>query len=405
MTDLLATILALVFPFERIPSWEVYGLTVRLSSLVILIFFLAGLPYLIIRKRIKLTILDCLVLGYLLVVWLSVLTSLDKNQATLAALLVSFVSGAYWLVGSKFSAASNFSKNIIGVAIVICGFGLYQFFADSFGVSTKWTGLLPRYSSAVLGFPRVQAVSLEPLYFASYLFIPYFLLLARAWQNRLKPIGLVALHLVSVVFFLTLSRGAFFSLLVSLVFLVVFGGGRAELRTGLRVLLATTISGALIALMSVFAVSGVSGLNRYWSQARIVKPAVQVSTEERLSRGKQALGLFLERPITGVGIGNFAKAINSEASFTNRPIVNNQYLETLAETGVVGLVSLLMIIGLALKALLSLFKRSQSVYALCLAAILTALVIQYNFFSTIYFINFWIVLGLIRSELRGNGRE
>ncbi len=104
----------------------------------------------------------------------------------------------------------------------------------------------------------------------------------------------------------------------------------------------------------------------------------------------------------GKGIGNFGPWIAyypNITPITGWKIVNNQYIELLAETGTVGLASFLIIIlTLTLRTFIAL-KHAKDVYLrsvlIGLFAAVWGIVIQYNFFSTLYIIHIWIAFGLL----------
>jgi O-antigen ligase len=122
----------------------------------------------------------------------------------------------------------------------------------------------------------------------------------------------------------------------------------------------------------------------------------------RLQAFGQAIEAWETRPLTGIGLGNFGPYIKYypvETPPSGWDIVNNEYLETLAETGLLGLASLFLVLAVVLLRSYSAYKRSDNEYLRAvlvgLTAAFVAIFTQYNFFSTLYIIHIWVLLGLI----------
>ena len=79
-------------------------------------------------------------------------------------------------------------------------------------------------------------------------------------------------------------------------------------------------------------------------------------------------------------------------------IVNNQYIELLTETGWVGLSAFLfLIIFIIWRGVIAFYKSRNRFIKYTLVGLMSAFVatmFQYNFFSTLYIIPIWILIGI-----------
>src|SRR5690606_6265065 len=113
----------------------------------------------------------------------SVLVASDQVRSIQVMGFFSVVLVGYLLISRTFRA--QFSRiqveNIVITAGVLTAvFGLYQFVGNSyFNLSSTYTGLAEAYEKGTFAFARVQSVGLEPLYYANFLLLPIFILLAR----------------------------------------------------------------------------------------------------------------------------------------------------------------------------------------------------------------------------------
>ncbi len=286
-------------------------------------------------------------------------------------------------------------------------FGLYQFVGDYAGLPTSLTGLLDTYSGTVnFGFARIQGPSLEPLYFADYLLVP--LLTAAAFffgtkgRHRL-PLALL-LVLLAIVFVLTLARGAYLGFIGGAAFLTwqyrreIF---TARVITGLAAVL-SLIAIAVVYLLLQNTTRGGDPLAAFAKQIGV--SGRDVSSQQRLGSIDAAKQLVNDRPLTGVGVGNFGEYYQDPMTGLNtvqkRQVVNNQTLETLVETGLFGLLSLiLMAIVLFERTRYALKKVGGDAAARAAlvgaAAAVVAIAIQAQSFSALYLLHVWFAIGLL----------
>jgi len=283
-------------------------------------------------------------------------------------------------------------KALVITALLVSIFGLYQLVGDLVGLPTQATGLRVRYTKEGLGFTRIQGPALEPLYYANYLFLPLFVLLAlqveTGFDNKLEGVTTV---LVFLNFVLTLSRGAYASGVVGLVVLMVllrkrfFGWAKKR-----GPLIAGLILGAVILVLAATTLSVSIAKKGQFSAPTVLKNFLVTkvfetgSFTERVRDQKLALKIFHEHPVFGVGIGGFGAAYYGckIGKCVYRP--NNQALEVLAEGGVVGFTTfhlfLLMLLIYGWRA----FRQAEGEQRAMLAGLLAAtvaMVVQSQTFS------------------------
>ncbi|OGS25522.1 MAG: hypothetical protein A2297_08545 [Elusimicrobia bacterium RIFOXYB2_FULL_48_7] len=124
---------------------------------------------------------------------------------------------------------------------------------------------------------------------------------------------------------------------------------------------------------------------------------------ERWWLWRAAVNMFREHPVLGVGLGNYTFLYNRyktpDAIFKNTmPVVNNQYLEILVETGALGACAFLFFVFSVFLNIRRAFKRPVDpigrIILVGLTACLFAMAIQLNFFCGKVLHYLWITLGL-----------
>ena len=191
---------------------------------------------------------------------------------------------------------------------------------------------------------RVYGTFDQPNPYAGYINIPLSIalaltLLGRGWLTRILA-GLTAI-LLGIAEYLSQSRGGEMAIAAALVFIVL--AGMPRILTLMRVL--------IIALLGFF-----EALLAGWIPLHIFNPVlhflglVQISltqpssqdysTAERLAHWIAGLHMFLDHPILGVGIGNYADAYPQYfITIFIDPLghAHNYYINIAAETGFIGL--------------------------------------------------------------------
>jgi O-antigen ligase len=400
-----------LLPFERIPSYRWHGVTLKLNyfaGLAVLVLFLLPSPAAILR-RVRLQTADWLLLALWLAGAFSVWFSPGRARSTILLLLWGFVFLLQFIVSralTEGAAREKAIRLILWSAVLTALFGIYQFVGDSLGLPLTVTGLRQIYShTAILHFPRIQSVALEPLYFSNFLLVPIFLLLARYVQSA-KARTFVAVLLLLVNIVLGISRGAYLALVVGgalfLGYLIwTLPRRQAAQKVGSFLL--------VMALAVGISAAGITGLNGKEAgqtaagHARVDDVNVGSSVPGRLDAYKLAFQIFKEHPLAGGGIGSFGiRTAGSPEQIAENGygIVNNEYLELLAETGLLGFglfLAFLIAVAWEAKKAYPKLDQVQRVTLVAMICAVLAILVQYNFFSTLSVTYIWMFIGLLRS--------
>jgi hypothetical protein len=168
---------------------------------------------------------------------------------------------------------------------------------------------------------------------------------ARSWSVKLLGVWSMVGFLAAI--YLTQSRGAFIAAIIALaVFL---------LASGWRLARWTILAPAFVLLLFANPLTG-PRLETLLQLGDTSSSNVDLSLVARQTAVKAGSQMFLDHPILGIGTGNFTSEVvnyqlklgarsNEDNASAVGVAAHNTYLETAAETGVVGLVSLLLLFG------------------------------------------------------------
>ncbi|MFH1509198.1 MAG: O-antigen ligase family protein [bacterium] len=404
-------LITFLLPFERIGSFDVAGSTIRGSQIIALAVLASFVFYFLLEKRKRLAAnpLASWMLLFLGISLLSLITAVNFQRGLMVWFFIAFVFAISWLIPNLINNKKQL-KIIIGAllltTVIVSIFGLYQFLGDVAGLPSSITGLREHYTSEVFGFPRIHSTGLEPLYFANFLLIPIGIILSL-WLARLKAktwwlksfILLLLLGLAGLNLILTLSRGGYLGLFIT-VFVIAIILWQKLLHPQVIVLSVGLILVALLAATYFIQLGEQDALSTFTEQATTFTTGSGVV--ERFDTYEQAWDLFQTKPWLGVGIGNFGPEVATypdEIPNTGWLIVNNQYLETLAETGIFGLFTFLMIpLILLIRSAKAILKAQDKFIKLVLIGLTAAALgtfFQYLTFSTIYILHIWFLIGLL----------
>ena len=414
---LLALILVgALLPFERIGGVSAFGFNVRLSQIALTAAWALFLhAWLLGRARVEWRHPSYLALaGFFAAVGLSLVNAENLPRALAVLAFTLFTASLAFLLPQVVRREHDFSrvrKAILISAALVSLFGLWQFAADMLGAPLWLTGLRDTYTRAVLGFTRIQSTAAEPLYFADYLLLPISLCgvwLLRGAKKALALSLLMGVMLVDV--FLTSSRGGWLGL--GLTAIVLGWLERGRLRDRKPMLRGVAIGLSALAL-------GVLLLGRFFSPTGQTVPEIffqhvtnitgGAAYDDRAQTISAAFEAWHRHPWIGVGFGGYGPFVSPfayAAPAAGWPIVNNEPLELLAETGLIGLATFVIFLWTLFAEALRARKRDDgkddvrsAVRSACLAA-LCGMLAQYQTFSTLYIMHVWFTIGLLLAASR-----
>lgn len=216
LSEKLLLLLVFVLPFERIPSFEFSGLTVKLSLLIGMALITLNLPKTL-RSfkgmnhfgRLPRVLLE---ISLLSILWADNLVYWLKANIALGFCVVLFYTVICLVRNSrnKEKLIEIALKTVLVSAGFVMVFGFFQWFGDLLGLPSYLTVIRPEYTADKLGLPRIHSFLLEPLYFGLFLLLPLGILWADRTGALVKNLyfrfGLITLIYVSIL--LSLARGA-----------------------------------------------------------------------------------------------------------------------------------------------------------------------------------------------------
>lgn len=397
-------------PFERVPSYDIAGVNFKINTLLgFLTLFAWVLALMFNAKKYKVqpNILVIPLSLFALALVMSLTQAENFSRAVAVLIFILFTIGLSLLVVNMVNSKEQLKKTFLVMflsGLIVGLFGLFQFAGDVIGLPPTLTLLKEGYGSKVFGFPRVQAFSLEPLYLANYLLIPICVGLALVINRvdivkRWWLIGFLALLLIN--FILTVSRGGYLGLVVSLLILGIFFA--KKILTWRNVLIGV-VTAFVVFYGVAFALSKgeYRATNEFLGHIKLQDLTEGESIQGRLAAFKKGLNAYRQNPFLGVGIGNYGPWVDNYPGarpITGWEIVNNQYIELMAETGLAGLITFgLVILVLIFRTFVAL-KYASDIYLrsvlIGLFAALIGVLVQYNFMSTLYIIHIWVLIGLL----------
>ncbi len=286
---------------------------------------------------------------YLVVAAVALLFAMIISATTAQSITASIKELIKWteflavlLLGAKYLRTRN---QIWLLVIIMILAGISQAF---YGYAQNFLNLGPQ-SFIRDGGLRVYGTFNQPNPYAGYINMSLpialsLLLLGRNWATRILA-GTAAI-LLGAAEYLTKSNGGEIAITVAVLFILIVGFPQ------LRKLAA--VGGVGLLLLSAALLAGVipQRLTRpILSKLGLVaisftSPSAQdYSTAERLAHWIAGINMFLDHPLTGVGIGNYgtAYAPYHVTIFVNSlDHAHNYYINTAAETGIIGLTTFVL---------------------------------------------------------------
>ncbi|MFH1207724.1 MAG: O-antigen ligase family protein [Patescibacteria group bacterium] len=415
-----AILMVFALPFERLGAYEAGGTTIRLSQIFLLATVAAWFSRLYFYKQYRFArnpVLIPIVL-FMAIQVASLTQALNSGRSMTVLAYILFTAIAAAVIPNIVTTKQQLNKILVALLIsfvLVSGFGLFQFLGDMAGLPQSLTGLRDLYTKDVLGFTRVQSTAYEPLYFANYLLIPIAIVFALwlagsrsgdRWKTGLGTVSvrygilllLLGLGMVNLV--LTVSRGGY--LAVAAVLLVAgFWYWKKLFRPTTIIVMIICVVAVGYVVVKTFSPSG-EALTLDKFKEHVSNVFYGASYNERVDTIETAVQAWREHPLIGVGVGGFGPYAAPHPFYEPKDgwrIVNNEYIEVLAESGLLGLACFISLIIFLIIRSWGAARRTddpylKSVMVGLLAAFLGVLV-QYLTFSTLYVMHIWVLIGLM----------
>jgi hypothetical protein len=347
--------------------------------------------------------------------------------------LVLLLISAWWFVVNEINKEKlQFLLKILLVGgIVYSTLALLQLLFVS--LTSQDLGLLCKNcGAAVFGFARVSLFTAEPQFLANSLIPFYFVALFSTVAQYKTKLALASLISTTLAIGITLSRGAYFAIIVTLIFatIVTAVNQRHLLKRFLGALLISASAFIVSLLILVGAATFIDKTNSnsaYTTLRGVLSQVslgvielpkekistqkndskktnnpglVEASTNERSTDAKLAINALTSNTKTlllGVGFGNLGPYVvqNISPQAPYNLTVYIFYVLFLAEMGILGLVCLLLVLITVIVKLYKIYSSKPSTAPIGLLSIITAFVLQFIFFgSYINVMYVWLWVGI-----------
>ncbi|MBR2725408.1 O-antigen ligase family protein [Candidatus Saccharibacteria bacterium] len=400
----------------------------ELSLPLIWLVIFDGVAFILLIKK-KLLFKNLKWQWWLFPVWLTLTLFWSQNVVrgilTVGILwLIYFAGFSMWALRKEFDEKFRRSwwKWFYGSTIVVCFWCFLQCILDLVGVPRECSLMCSGCKYEIFGFPHPNGFAAEPQFMGNLLIAPA---ITMAWMmvgkkaessvlnSKLLMIGFL---IVTSALFLTMSRGAIFAFLISMIAMsVVWLSKKRGLwkRVGMVWLMAVVSFFATLNLQGLMAEVSPTNDTYYSGVSKVVNQLtlgkvdlggrnakkeieeesddetnqgqanfdgyVEISTEARMSANEAVLKVGFsswQNALFGAGLGSASIVMYENGVFpTAKEIVNNEYLSLFLETGLIGMGLAVFTLVLILKKLL----KSQA--KIMILGILMAYSISLCFFS------------------------
>ena len=356
---------------------------------------------------------------------LSVLWSMNFLRGVLTAgilWLIYFAGYAFWNLKSlflEFNFKEKFWKVFFGSSLIVCGWCFLQCILDLAGVPRDASLMCAGCTYKMFGFPHPNGFAIEPQFMGNLLIAPAVLSAWFALKNK-KYFWMFSLF--SVTIFLTFSRGAIYAFMIAMIFMTVMEAVwqkswkicKTFLIVAVAFLFTLNLQGVMAQIgptsdtyamgvakvlnhlslgiidirenneglseeVEAFAVEKTDEKESEPEREAIFDGYVAESTDTRVRLTDAAVNVWkrdFKTVVFGVGLGGAGQALYVNGlSPAPKEIVQNEYASSLLETGLVGIILLILTIVLIVRVMM------KSAAAPMLLALVVAYAITLLFFS------------------------
>jgi len=328
-------------------------------------------------------------------------------------LFLLFFASAYFLTLQICANKKRWQKVLkvfIGISLVVSVYAIYQFIAANMGLpfvditnalSTGGATYSVSYYTDYMF--RSHATFQEPSCLGHYLLSILPLLLAlyiykrrKTIQKSFLKIGLLPILVMITALFLTKSRGAWFGFGAALLFLFLVTKIRYKIKLVGIIVLTTILLSLLLFVCLPGAYQAISDeMKTRWNYSGSGSYYLDI---QRVQFYPYIFNLWKQYPILGVGLGNYA--LHAAEHYERHLMMgaNSTWLRVLAETGILGMLSLCLLVFAFYKTMLSTMKKVKNTpwypYLLGFSASFTGMMAHYLVSGDRFNLYFWFFLGL-----------
>ena len=350
----------------------------------VVFFFIAKLLY---EKKFdnRITSHPISIVIYIMLIWILITTITSELPLVSAKYLLSriwFIIPAYFVCAKLFKDPNNINKfvwlSIAGLLIVVVYTTIHHAFNGFSGKSAHWV-MTPFYNDHT-AYGAVLAIYLV-LNFA-FLFIPNI-------KTSRRIVIAISLALLCIAMFLSNCRAAWVSIIAVIGVLAC-----VLLRIKFKYILTITVAFVFLFFSFRHQIIDVMERNEQDSSGNFVEhiqSITNISTDasnlERINRWKSAIRLFKERPIFGWGPGTYQFVYASYQLSEDKTIIttnfgdggnaHSEYIGALAEMGVMGSLTIILLVAVAVYKGLTTYKKAKNKESKILVLAATLAVISY----------------------------
>lgn len=255
-------------------------------------------------------------------------------------------------------------------------------------------GIVCLIYQGVSGDSRAAGFFGHPMTFAGWLclFLPIFFIGAfdKILDKKYKITSLVLLILGGIALVFNGTRGGWLAVAITLSLLLLHYMMISKRNLILGILLVSVCSGILYNNDSfMHRVSTITN-NKYQSNS------------ERLLMWNSAWNMFKDHPVLGVGLGQYTdnyqqKYISPKAKEPQQKHAHNNFMQMLAENGIIGFLSFVIMFGYIIINNLKKYMHNKNPYSIMIAAMSLSLLLQgfteFNFGNSAVVKVYWLLLG------------
>lgn len=325
-----------------------------------------------------------------------------------------------------FYIANYFSKNEVRelIYVSICtsclvalyGFLQYYGFFGLWAPPFEWTDSPQNRVFATMGHANHLGAYLA----AHLLMLTYSVSLKKIKRNiPVLILQIIGMGLLAYVLILTASRGAVFALVLSAFTLFILGTwkNRSAIKKSLsKIVISASVIFILIVLSGGFIIENLSDIAIVKRTEQTINTVEKGVIPDRLSFIYSSWSMFLDYPLTGTGLSTFRDAYSKyrradyqidgpgNAQYITVPeAAHNEYLNTLATQGIIGLIGLLAVmfsaIILAIQKYLQAEQKEEKWHLIAMAGVLVfAFQVIFNFGEIVNWFVFFMFIGIILND-------